>query len=312
MNRMWKLVALLLLTGVLSVWPKYLAANDASPDEDTFVFLPLVLGGCVPDREPGDYVEEIMSSGQTRQYRLHIPPNYQQDAPLPLVINLHGYNSYAEQQERVSAMPEKADQSGFIAVHPEALGDPQTWHFGPEAEATADVTFIRDLIIHLQDQLCIDPARIYVTGMSNGAQMTHRLGCDLSDLVAAIAPVAGGYLRTQACNAVRPLPVVGFHGTEDNLLPYEGSPLFLPVRDWAAAWATRNGCNPTPTVTFQNGDVTGETWSNCQDNAEVTLYTVEGGGHSWPGSEVMPPDITTQDIDATDAMWDFFQAHPMP
>jgi len=86
----------------------------------------------------------------------------------------------------VSRMSIKADQAGFIAVHPEALGDPQTWHFGPGAQAAADVAFIRDLVGYLEGQLSIDPARIYVTGISNGAQMTNRLGCELSDRTDAI------------------------------------------------------------------------------------------------------------------------------
>lgn len=261
---------------------------------------------------PGDYVEEIVSDGQTRQYRLHIPPNYQPGQPLPLVINLHGLNSDAAEQERVSGMSVKADEAGFIVVHPEGLGDPQTWHVGPRAEGAADLKFIRDLIRHLENQLSIDPAHIYATGISNGAQMANRLGCEHADIIAAIAPVSGGYPPSQECLPVRPVPVVAFHGTADKLIPYEGQgQLLLPAREWAAAWAARNGCSPTPTITFQHGEVTGETWSGCRDGAKVILYTIEGRGHSWPGSD-MPAQITTQDINATDVIWEFFEAHSMP
>jgi polyhydroxybutyrate depolymerase len=87
--------------------------------------------------------------------------------------------------------------------------------------------------------------------------------------------------------------------------------ILLPVREWAAAWAARDGCDTTPKVTFQHGEVTGETWDNCRDGAQVTLYTIEGRGHSWPGS-AMPPQITTRDVNATDVSWEFFAAHPMP
>jgi polyhydroxybutyrate depolymerase len=266
----------------------------------------------VGNYSPGDYTEQIVSGGQARQYRLHVPPSYEQDKPVPLVINLHGYNSNAEQQEHVSQMSVKADQESFIAVYPEGLGSPQTWHVGPGAEGAADLQFISDLIRHLQSRFNVDRARIYATGISNGAQMANRLGCELSDVIAAIAPVSGGYPPTLECYPVRPVPVVAFHGTADRLIPYEGQGrLLLPAREWATAWAARNGCNPTPTLTFQHGEVTGETWSNCQGSAEVTLYTIEGRGHSWPGSD-MPPEITTQDIDATDVIWKFFEAHPMP
>src|SRR5262245_1825576 len=98
------------------------------------------------DLAPGDYVEEIVSSGQTRRYRLHIPSAYQAGKALPLVIDLHGLNSNATQQERLSGMSAKADAAGFIVIYPEGLGDPQTWRFGPEADGTADLQFMRDLI----------------------------------------------------------------------------------------------------------------------------------------------------------------------
>ena len=142
--------------------------------------------------------------------------------------------------------------------------------------------------------------------------MANRLGCELSEAVTAIAPVSGGYSPAQECRPARSVPVVAFHGTADPLLPYEGQGrLLLPIREWAAGWSARNGCEATPAVTFQHGQVTGETWNGCRDGADVVLYTVAGGGHSWPRSD-MPAQITTQDINATDVMWEFFTAHPRP
>jgi polyhydroxybutyrate depolymerase len=274
--------------------------------------LPTAQPVAAPAAMAGDSVVSITSGGVARQYRLHVPPGYQPGQPLPLVISLHGYNSNAEQQERVSRMPVKAAAAGFIAVYPEGLGDPQSWKFGSRAEGQADVAFIRDLIQSLEGQLSIDPRRIYVTGISNGAEMSYRLACDLADTLAAFAPVAGGYPPFGDCQATRPLPVVAFHGTADKLLPYEGKPpLLQPVHDWAAGWAAHNGCAGASTVTFQKGDVTGETWGGCHDGADVTLYTIAGKGHSWPGS-AMPAQITTRDIDATDVLWEFFAAHPKP
>jgi polyhydroxybutyrate depolymerase len=257
-------------------------------------------------------VANITSSGETRQYRVHVPADYVSRQPLPIVLNLHGFSSNAEQEEQVSQMSVKADAAGFVAVYPEGLGDPANWRFGSGPEAIADVGFIRDLVQHLGTQLSIDPKRVYVTGISNGAEMAYRLACDLPDVVAAFAPVSGGYPPFRDCQPNRPIPAVVFHGTADRLLPYDGMPpVLLPVRDWAASWAARNGCSPTPKVTYQKGDVTGETWGSCRAGADVVLYTIAGKGHSWPGSN-MPPAITTRDISATDAMWDFFAAHPMP
>jgi polyhydroxybutyrate depolymerase len=261
---------------------------------------------------PGNTIEEVVSGGQTRRYRLHIPPDYRPGQAMPLVIILHGFSSNAEQQEKMSQMSAKAGAAGFIAVYPEGLGNPQQWRFGGGPESQADVNFIRDLIQRLQAQRNIDPKAIYVTGISNGAQMSYRLACDLSETVAAIGLVSGGYPPFKNCQPVRPVPAVVFHGTADNVLAYEGQPpVMLPVREWTAEWPARNGCEPLSKVTFQKGEVTGETWDNCRNNATVTLYTIADKGHSWPGSN-MPARITTRDINATDVMWDFFAAHPQP
>ena len=147
-----------------------------------------------------------------RQYRLHVPPSYQQSQPTPLVINLHGYNSNAARQEQVSQMSAEADRAGFIVAYLEGLGDPQSWKFGNRAEGQADVVFIRDLIQQLQAQYRIDAQRIYVAGISNGVEMSYRLACDLGDIIAAFAPVAGGYPAFGDCPATRLVPVVAFHG----------------------------------------------------------------------------------------------------
>jgi polyhydroxybutyrate depolymerase len=263
---------------------------------------------------PGTSVQEIESSGQTRQYRVHVPPSYQAGTPMPLVLNLHGLNETAAQQEALSGMSTKADSAGFIVVYPEGID--QTWHIGPGPAAPADMQFIRDLVGELQGRLSIDPARIYSTGISNGAQMSNLLGCNAADIFAAIGPVSGGYSPAQECEPGRPVPVVGFHGTADQLIPYEGDAatggrLLLPAKEWAAAWAARNGCNPTPAVTYQGSEVTGETWSGCQAGADVVFYTIEGGGHGWPGPG-SAIGLTTTEISATDIIWDFFAAHPMP
>ncbi len=107
---------------------------------------------------------------------------------------------------------------------------------------------------------------------------------------------------------------MAFHGLNDNIVPYEGTArdrILPPIHDWAVAWAERNGCAATPTVTEVNDTVTQETWGNCDEGADVVLYAIEAHGHSWPGSELLP-EITSQAINATDVIWDFFKAHPLP
>ena len=255
---------------------------------------------------PGNYVVELESSGQSRQFRLHIPPGYLAGSPAPLVINLHGFGGSGIQQDLLSGMSAKADEAGFIAAHPEGRGDPQSWYVGPTAGGQQeDVLFIRDLIYCLENQLSIDADRIYATGFSNGGGMVNRLGCDLADVIAAIGPVSGAYLFHDTCQPTRPVPVVAFHGTADEIVPYGGGEALPPIPHWAADWAVRNGCVLTSTITYSQGDVTGETWGNCTDDALVTLYTIAGGKHWWPGSPG-----ATQFIDASDTIWEFFTAHP--
>jgi polyhydroxybutyrate depolymerase len=304
-------------------------ADWPSRDLNFFIVLALIvaaiLGACqwFEMREPvlegstpppgvtaGTRVEELTSGGQARRYRLHVSTKYKAGTRTPLILNLHGYNSFGEQEEIISQMSVKADVAGFIVVYPEGLGNPQSWKFGDRAEGAADVAFIADLIRRLQSQYTIDANRIYATGISNGAEMSYRLACDMAETIAAFGFVSGGYPPFKDCNPPRAVPVVLFHGTKDQLLAYEGHPpLMLPVREWAANWAARNGCEAKPKVTYQKGEATGETWGNCRENSDVTLYTIEGKGHSWPGS-TMPAFITTKDVNATDVMWEFFAAHP--
>lgn len=261
----------------------------------------------------GSSVRQITSAGIVRRYLLHVPASYDPSTRTALIFNFHGYDVTTEEEESLSGMSAKADQAGFIVVYPEGLN--KGWSDGPGPYGLHDLEFVRDLIGTLEGQYNIDPKRIYATGMSNGGGMANRVGCSMADLFAAIAPDAGAYNFWQDCNPTRPMPVLAFHGLEDALAPYAGGGIDTmepPVEDWAAAWARRDGCNAGPAVTAPVQAVTVRTWSACQGNAEVVLYTLAGEGHSWPGSPTMPKEITSQAINATDIMWTFFKAHPMP
>ncbi len=261
----------------------------------------------------GSIEAQISSGGVNRHYLLHVPTGYAAGTPTALVFNFHGYDSNSQQQEALSGMSAKADQEGFIVVYPDGLN--KGWSDGPGVDGLHDLEFVRDLIGTLESKYSIDPKRIYATGMSNGGGMTNRVGCSMADLFAAIAPDAGAYNFWQDCNPTRPLPVMAFHGLQDQLAPYEGGGfdvMMPPVEDWAAAWAMRDGCARAPGITSPTGGVTVRTWSDCKGNAEVILYSIADEGHSWPGSPTLPAAITSQAVNATDLMWDFFQSHPMP
>jgi polyhydroxybutyrate depolymerase len=260
----------------------------------------------------GTVKQTITSGGTTRIYLLHVPPSYQSGTPMPLVLNFHGLEESPAEQELLSGMSAKADGAGFIVVYPEGIN--KLWADIPGAAGNADKQFIRDLVQSLEKEYSIDPKRVFATGISNGGGMTNRVGCDLADVFATIGPVSGAYNLWRDCGPSRPVPVVAFHGLADKIVPYDGvklSAIAPPIRDWAAAWAERDQCGSTPVTKQVSSGVTSDTWQNCQGNAVVVLYTIQNHGHSWPGSHFLP-EITSQEINATDVMWEFFKAHPMP
>jgi polyhydroxybutyrate depolymerase len=176
-----------------------------------------------------------------------------------------------------------------------------------------DVGFVNKMIDELQAKLCVDDKRVFSTGMSNGGFLSHRLACELSTRIAAIAPVAG-VVGVPTCTPPRAVPVMHFHGTADALVPYNGSASMKTpsVPDTAKGWATRDSCTDKPRETVKRGDVSCMTQDACANKAEVTLCTIQNGGHTWPGAiPIAVMGHTSQDIRATDAMWEFFQKHPM-
>jgi polyhydroxybutyrate depolymerase len=260
------------------------------------------------------------------------------NTPMPLVIDLHGYSEGAEIHELMSAIGPFGDEAGFVTVTPQGDGVVPRWDTTP---GSPDVEFIVDVLDHVGDTLCIDTARVFVTGLSNGAFMTSTLGCELADRIAAIAPVAG-IRDIDPCATSRPMPVIAFHGTEDEFVAYDGGfgPAIanLPAPDGSgrtlgelgvmespaaqgpsipaivATWANRNGCAAAHESTVAD-DVT-LIEHDCPAGAETLLYRIEGGGHTWPGSQLTGQiadrlGMTTYSISANELMWEFFAAHPL-
>lgn len=263
------------------------------------------------ERPAASSAESISSSGRTRTYRLFVPSSYRPGSPVPLVLSLHGMSLSGAGQERMSGMSAVAEQGGFIVAYPDGTGFIREWHTEQSAAGQADLQFMHDLIGHLEARFTIDASRIYASGLSQGAMMAYKLGCNSADRIAGLGLVAGGYPPASACGASRPLPIVVFHGTADGIVSYngEGGRPSIPV--FAAGWAARNGCGNGPYTSLQQGSVTGQTWDSCHEDATVTVYTVAGGGHSWPGTKTgFWSMMTTDDIDATALMISFFAAHP--
>lgn len=296
----------------------------------SFILVAILLSSCssststaFPSVKPGDYNDSLVSGDRTRTYILHVPPGYNPDQPMPLVLVLHGAGSNAERMVDMTGMSDKADEAGFLVVYPNGTGllNDQlllTWNAGfccgyALDNNVDDVGFFRSLIAKLESELNIDKARIYITGMSNGAMMTYRLACELTDIVAAIAPVSGSLGDFQASSS-SPVSVIVFHGTADPIVPYEGglssiAPLTpgrvdKPVSFAIDFWVAHDGCATTYTR-VTDGILITDTYSGGRGGSEVILNTITGGGHVWPGN-----DILTHNINAADLIWDFFAAHP--
>ena len=271
------------------------------------------------NRDNGSFV----SSGEKREYLLYVPKSYDRSRPTPLVISMHGAGLWGASQRDISRWNDLADRKGFIVVYPSGVGGKgvRVWRAEPGPELMKDVRFISELIDTLKASYNIDSTRIYANGLSNGGGMSFVLSCTLSDRIAAVGMVAAAQtLPWSWCKDHRAVPMIAFHGTADPEIPYNGGSSWISIRPfpstprWAANWAQRNRCGADPTESKVSADVSRREYMNCADNAAVELYTVHGGGHTWPGGGPLPEWFvgrTTRSIDATSLMWEFFTRHPL-
>ena len=260
----------------------------------------------------------IVSAGKKREYLLYVPKTYDSTRPTPLVISLHGAGGWPVQQMELSGWNRVAEREGFIVVYPSgiATAGPRVWH-----QDRGDVAFISELIDKVAANYNIDQSRIYANGMSNGGGMTFTLSCRLSDRIAAVGMVGAAQLVPfKSCADRKAVPMIAFHGTADPMAPYNGGmswvvPSALPAMPtWVANWAKRNRCDFKPIDSPVAADVTRREYTHCADGAPVVLYTILGGGHTWPGGQQMPEWFagpTSRSIDASRVMWDFFRSHPL-
>jgi polyhydroxybutyrate depolymerase len=263
----------------------------------------------------------IEVGGRTRAYYLRLPPSYVPGRPLPLVFVLHGAGQSPSGAERMSGMTAKAAFENFIVVYPAGTGRVQsmpTWNSGAccgyaMQNQVDDVAFIRALLDKIERQYSVDPRRVYATGISNGGMMSYRLACDLADCIAAVAPVEGA--QDTPCHPANPVSVLVFHGTDDHLVPYDGgsTPFQIgskrtdtSVAETVAFWVHENGCSAAPGHDQASG-ASADVYTGCKEGTGVTLYTIPGGHHSWPGTS-----LSHNELPATDLIWSFFAAHPKP
>lgn len=270
--------------------------------------------------------------GLQRQYIIHYPAHRPQGL-MPAVLAFHGGGGTARNMASAFGFDKLADDNGFIAVYPD--GYEKSWNDGRGDDTNAsaaridDVGFVAAVIDRIIAGDSVDPARVYATGMSNGAMFTETLGCRLSGKLAAIAPVAGPLPQTAQsdCAPSHPMPVLEMHGTSDPIVPYDGgvvrvtsgrhgpgaSPV-LSVDATQQLWRTKDSCDAVTTTALpQRGEdgtsVTVQS-SDCANGTKVQLYSIADGGHIWPGgSQYLPQALVgkvSHQFDASEVIWQFF------
>ncbi|HEX4348679.1 MAG TPA: alpha/beta fold hydrolase, partial [Vicinamibacterales bacterium] len=283
--------------------------------------------GCTANGSATSATINLTFGGTARTYDLHVP-SAAGAGPRPLVVNLHGYFGSSAQQEGLTSMNALADTEGFFVAYPQGLGSPADWNAGACCSAASegdrdDVGFLNAVIDDIAAKSCVDLARVYSIGFSNGGMMTYRLVCQDSQRFAAAASVSGSAVvpLDDTCAPTHPMPLMHVHGNADPLVPYAGgsgglplsgrpTPVFPAAADEVAAFRTKNGCPSTSSTSFDQGNAHCDHWGPCRDASEVVFCTIDQGVHAWPGgtgllSETSPFDATTQ-------IWNFLKGHSLP
>jgi polyhydroxybutyrate depolymerase len=324
MKSVQSLVLQIILTLItVTLVPTLSISQDVPPTDETAI---------APDVRLiiGDHRRTVIVDEVSRSAIVHVPHGYNVQKPTPVVLALHGAAMSGSAMVSFTGLNETADEKGFVVVYPDGTGPGPllTWNaggftngFGSQAD---DVTFIRKLLDDIGTVVNIDPRRVYACGMSNGGMMCYRLAAEMSDRIAAIAPVAGTMPKGDA-RPDRPVSVIHFHGTLDTLVPFEmgngNSPFWLRLRsvdESLSTWLKLDGCDtlkPTTELLSKDGDelkVTRQTYGPGTDATEVVLVKIDGGGHTWPGQK--PPvqflGKSAMNISANNLIWAFFQKHP--
>jgi polyhydroxybutyrate depolymerase len=279
--------------------------------------------------QPGDYRFSFQHHGLTRSYLVHLPASYQPAIAAPLLLALHGGGGNMDFQadDAKYGLISKSEREGFVVVFPNGYsklpgGKLATWNAGNCCAAARDdqaddVGFIREVLTRARQRVRVDHQRIYATGMSNGAMMAYRLACEMSEVFAGIAAVAGTD-NTRVCQPGKPVSVLHIHAKNDKHVLFNGGAGpdsvrasavtdYVSVVDTLGKWTKIDACASPPKRTLDTPEAFCQVYAPCADGTEVQLCVTQTGGHSWPGGQksrgTEPP---SQAISAVDVMWDFF------
>jgi polyhydroxybutyrate depolymerase len=272
-----------------------------------------------------DQKRHITSGGLERSYLLYIPTSVGKDKAVPLVLVFHGGGGHDYNMPRFTRFDELADKEGFIVAYPESLNT--HWNDGRDLSPADDIGFVKALITEVERLHPVDPKRVYAAGISNGGFFSQRIACDLSDMVSAVASVAATLPEPLAsnCHPARPISVMFIQGTDDPLVHINGGPVArthgrnISLDDSVKFWLEKNGASGKPRSSeLPSHDTNGtsvnkDVYGGGKEGTEVVVYTIRGGGHTWPGAPQYMPAIlvgkTNHDLDATQAIWEFFAPH---
>lgn len=254
---------------------------------------------------PGDSTRKLTVDGLERSYLVHIPRGLDRSRPVPVLFAFHGADMAPEEMQLVTGFNEIADKDKFIVVYPEGIG--QSWNVrlccGEAADKNVnDPAFIRQIVSDLESFTRLDPKRIYAMGFSNGGAFVYRVACEMSDVFAGIAPVAGGMVF-RPCQPKQPISLLIVHGLDDTTLPYTGGGQsnVPPVEQIIDDWMKLDGCTGAAQVDYPMKIVKHSVYGSCQSGTAVELYAIDKLGHDWPPKEILP---------VSQIVWDFFVAHP--
>jgi len=280
----------------------HIFVNYAGKTPLLLLALSLTLAGCVDITQPGQYHLNISHDELNRTYELHVPVGYDGSIAVPLLFDLHPLVINGNLMDAMTGFRALSDSEGFIVVQPNGIGG--SWNAGPRCCEPANLEGYDDagLMRAIRDELLtkglnIDLSRVYADGMSNGGYLAHTIACEDSGLMTAISGVVANmaYLDLDVCQPTQPVPVLMISGSEDNIAGRE---------ETFDRWLVLNNCVGSPT-TEEIGVFTCTTYDSCDDGVETTHCVGEGVGHCWPGTNFIPP--CSQDLDATQYTWDFFQ-----
>lgn len=284
-----------------------------------------------PDKPSEQKTINLTVDGNARSFIVYLPTGYNNAGKMPLIFAIHGGSGTPEGMINIANFKPISDREKVVLIYP--AGIQNNWNDGrpttPNQLGINDVSFFNQMCDYAITNLSVDGTKIYATGISNGGFMSSRLGCELSNRIAAIAVDAATIEATtiaSSCNPSRPVPAIYIHGTSDPFVPFTGGQMtaggtaggtVLSHFQAVDKWITINDCNSNPVITdlpdIANDGTTikQRVYSNSTNASEVVSYVITNGGHTWPqGYQYLNELIigkTSQDMNACEVIWSFFK-----